>query len=66
MHRRDAEPPREDRITDKIIGSAIVGLLINFNSPTIKSGLKRIVNNFSETFASQRLCGEVSDAPALP
>jgi len=142
MHRRDTEPPREDRITDKIIGAAIevhrvlgpgllesayeeclcyelslrelkfkrqvplpvaykgiklacgykmdllvddlvvvelktverllqvhsaqllsylrlsgkpVGLLINFNSPTIKSGLKRIVNNFSETSASRRL-----------
>jgi len=23
MHRRDAETPREDRITDKIIGAAI-------------------------------------------
>ena len=141
MHRRDAEAPREDRITDKIIGAAIevhrvlgpgllesayeeclcyelslrelkfkrqvplpiaykgiklacgykmdllvddlvvvelktverllqvhsaqllsylrlsgkpVGLLINFNSPTIKSGLKRIVNNFSETSAPRR------------
>ena len=31
-----------------------VGLLINFNSPTIKGGLKRIVNNFSETSASRR------------
>jgi len=155
MHRRDAETPREDRITDKIIGAAIevhrvlgpgllesayeeclcyelslrelkfkrqvplpvaykgiklacgykmdllvddlvvvelktvegllqvhsaqllsylrlsgkpVGLLINFNSPTIKSGLKRIVNNFSETSASRRLGVEKNreDAPALP
>jgi GxxExxY protein len=154
MHRRDAETPREDRITDKIIGAAIevhrvlgpgllesayeeclcyelslrelkfkrqvplpvaykgiklacgykmdllvddfvvvelktvesllqvhsaqllsylrlsgkpVGLLINFNSPTIKSGLKRIVNNFSETSASRRLGVEKNheDAPAL-
>ena len=32
-----------------------VGLLINFNSSTIKSGLKRIVNNFSEISASRRL-----------
>jgi GxxExxY protein len=155
MKRRDAETPREDRITDKIIGAAIevhrvlgpgllesayeeclcyelsqrelkferqvplpvaykgiklacgykmdllvddlvvvelktvesllqvhsaqllsylrlsgkpVGLLINFNSPTIKSGLKRIVNNFSETSASRRLGVEKNreDAPALP
>ena len=155
MHRRDAETPREDRITDKIIGAAIevhrvlgpgllesayeeclcyelslrelkfkrqvplpvaykgiklacgykmdllvddlvvvelktvegllqvhsaqllsylrlsgkpVGLLINFNSPTIKSGLKRIVNNFSETSASRRLGVEKNreDAAALP
>jgi len=155
MHRRDAETPREDRITDKIIGAAIevhrvlgpgllesayeeclcyelslrelkfkrqvplpvaykgiklacgykmdllvddlvvvelktvegllqvhsaqllsylrlsgkpVGLLINFNSPTIKSGLKRIVNNFSETSASRRLGVEKNreDATALP
>jgi len=155
MKRRDAETPREDRITDKIIGAAIevhrvlgpgllesayeeclcyelslrelkfkrqvplpvaykgiklacgykmdllvddlvvvelktvegllqvhsaqllsylrlsgkpVGLLINFNSPTIKSGLKRIVNNFSETSASRRLGVEKNreDAAALP
>jgi len=31
-----------------------VGLLIHFNSPTIKSGLKRIVNNFSELSAPRR------------
>src|SRR6266481_1360702 len=40
-----------------------VGLLINFNVPTLKQGLKRIVNQFPDSFASQRLCGEVSDAP---
>ena len=45
-----------------------VGLLINFNSPTIKSGLKRIVNNFSEASASRRLGVEKNheDAPAIP
>jgi GxxExxY protein len=43
-----------------------VGLLINFNVPILKQGLKRIVNQFPDSFASQRLCGEVSDAPALP
>lgn len=44
-----------------------VGLLINFNSSTLKSGLKRIVNNFSEASASRRLGVEESsdDAPAL-
>ena len=42
-----------------------VGLLINFNVPILKHGLKRIVNQFPDPFASQRLCGEVSDAPAL-
>ena len=44
-----------------------VGLLINFNSPTVKSGLKRIVNNFSEASASPRLGVEknLEDAPAI-
>jgi GxxExxY protein len=44
-----------------------VGLLINFNSPTLKSGLKRIVNNFSETSAPRRLGVEknLKNAPAL-
>ena len=152
MHRRDAEAPREDRITDKIIGAAIevhraigpgllesayeeclcyelsqqglpfsrqvplpvrykdvkldcgyridlfvddlvivelkaieslspiheaqlltylklagkrVGLLINFNVPILKQELKRMVNQFPDSSASQRLCGEVSDATAL-
>jgi len=35
-----------------------VGLLINFNVPILKQGLKRIVNNFSDLSASPRLCGE--------
>ncbi|HLK47288.1 MAG TPA: GxxExxY protein [Bryobacteraceae bacterium] len=35
-----------------------VGLLINFNVPILKQGLKRIVNNFCEVSASLRLCGE--------
>jgi len=44
-----------------------VGLLINFTSPTLKGGLKRIVNNFSETSASRRLGVEknLKNAPAL-
>src|SRR5579863_5688719 len=32
-----------------------VGLLINFNSSTLKGGLRRIVNNFSEASAPRRL-----------
>ena len=35
-----------------------VGLLLNFNVPILKDGIKRIVNNFKESSASQRLCGE--------
>jgi len=35
-----------------------VGLLLNFHSPILKNGLKRIVNNFPENSASPRLGGE--------
>lgn len=42
-----------------------VGLLINFNVPVLKQGIKRMVNHFLDSSASQRLCGEISDAPAL-
>jgi len=42
-----------------------VGLLINFNVPALKQGLKRIVNHFSDSSASLRLCGEDLDAPAI-
>jgi len=35
-----------------------VGLLINFNVSVLKQGLKRIVNHFSDSSASLRLCGE--------
>lgn len=34
-----------------------VGLLINFNVPVLKQGVKRIVNNFQEDSASPRLRG---------
>lgn len=34
-----------------------LGLLINFNVPVIKDGVKRIVNQFQEFSASPRLCG---------
>ena len=35
-----------------------LGLLMNFNVPVLKDGIKRIVNKFQEPSASQRLCGE--------
>jgi GxxExxY protein len=35
-----------------------LGLLINFNVPVLKSGIKRIANNFIDFSASPRLCGE--------
>jgi len=41
----------------KLYGSP-VGLLINFNVPVLKEGLKRLVNNFPEGSASPRLRGE--------
>jgi GxxExxY protein len=34
-----------------------VGLLLNFHSPTLKGGLKRIVNDYKENSASPRLGG---------
>lgn len=40
----------------KLRGCA-VGLLINFNVPLLRQGIKRIVNNFVETSAPLRLCG---------
>lgn len=36
-----------------------VGLLINFNVPVLKNGLRRLVHNYDDS-ASQRLCGENS------
>jgi GxxExxY protein len=35
-----------------------LGLLINFNVPVLKNGIKRIANNFIDSSASPRLCGE--------
>lgn len=37
-----------------------VGLLMNFNVPVLKAGLKRIVNQFPDLSASPRLGGEFS------
>ncbi len=39
------------------LSGANLGLIINFNVPVLKQGVKRIVNNFSESSASPRLCG---------
>ena len=36
-----------------------VGLLINFNVPALKQGLKRIANNFPDPSAPQRLSGSI-------
>ena len=35
-----------------------LGLLMNFNVPALKDGIKRLVNQFQETSASPRLGGE--------
>jgi len=40
----------------KLQGCA-VGLLINFNVPVLRQGIKRLVNNFVEASAPPRLCG---------
>jgi len=36
-----------------------LGLLINFNVPVLKNGIKRIANNFIDSSAPLRLCGEL-------
>jgi GxxExxY protein len=43
----------------KLTGKA-VGLLVNFNVPMLKAGLKRIVNKYPELSASPRLGGDRS------
>jgi GxxExxY protein len=48
----------------KLAGKS-VGLLINFNVPVLRTGLKRIVNHFPDSSAPLRLGGENSNAPAL-
>lgn len=47
------EPIHEPQLlTYRKLGGWQVGLLINFNVPVLKSGIKRIVNNFKEPSAS--------------
>ena len=38
-----------------------VGLLVNFNVPLLRDGLKRIVHNFKDSSASPRLGGESAE-----
>ena len=38
-----------------------LGLLINFNVPVLKDGIKRIANHFVDSSASPRLCGELKE-----
>ena len=38
-----------------------LGLLINFNVPVLKNGIKRVANNFIDSSASLRLCGELKE-----
>ncbi|HEX3856389.1 MAG TPA: GxxExxY protein [Verrucomicrobiae bacterium] len=38
-----------------------LGLLINFNVPVLKNGIKRIANNFIDSSAPLRLCGEMKE-----
>jgi GxxExxY protein len=38
-----------------------LGLLINFNVPVLKNGIRRIANNFVDSSASPRLCGELKE-----
>jgi GxxExxY protein len=38
-----------------------LGVLINFNVPVLKDGIKRIVNNFNDFSASPRLCGDIKN-----
>ncbi len=45
------------RLTDLRLTGLQVGLLINFNVPVLRSGIKRMVNNFIDS-APRRLCGE--------
>lgn len=65
MNRRDAETQRKDPVSETVIGFCIqihreLGpglLLINFNTPVLVRGVKRLVNNYVQDSASLRLCG---------
>jgi hypothetical protein len=62
IHRGDAETRRFDEVTSANLKlcNLPLGLLINFHVPALKSGLKRIVNSFSESSASPRLRGSIN------
>jgi GxxExxY protein len=38
-----------------------LGLLINFNVPMLKNGIRRAANHFVDSSASPRLCGELKE-----
>jgi GxxExxY protein len=38
-----------------------LGLLINFNVSVLKNGIKRVANNFVDSSAPRRLCGELKE-----
>lgn len=40
------------------LSNLTLGLLINFNVPVLKAGIRRIANNYQDS-ASPRLCGEI-------
>lgn len=43
------------------LSGLMLGLLINFNVPVLKNGIKRIANNFVDSSAPLRLCGETEE-----
>jgi hypothetical protein len=68
MNRRDAETQSFRALAEKVIGACIdlhrhlgPGRLINFNVPVLKNGIKRVANNFFDSSASLRLCGELKE-----
>jgi GxxExxY protein len=57
LNRGDAESDAQ-LLTYLKLYSRPIGLLINFNVPALKSGIKRLVNQFQELSAPPRLGGE--------
>jgi hypothetical protein len=53
LNRGDAGTERENQLTDLKIYKRPIGLLMNINVPTLKSEIKRLVNQFQEFSAPQ-------------
>jgi len=49
-------------LTHLKLSGLTLGLLINFNVPVLQNGIKRIANNFIDSSASPRLCGESKES----